>query len=438
MQILNIKHSNVLFNLGCVLWVVTTVWLSACTTTNSEPDVDEPEIVVVSAVPDVMLTNTPTSRIEEKQPLAAMESMNKAITQSTNPQLIWFYKPPRGLDAETLLQKFDSFILTKNDEEFRDTLYEIKPDAQILQYVHFDVIHDPCGLTTGAERDDCTCETAKPYSNNVAWLPQDICDIIAHHPDWFLRDKHGNYIYNENFIYMDPGNQEWREFWLDRVKYSQEVLGWNGVYLDNVEGSIGRQTSGDMGLLFYDDETYRQQVNGFLQYIYEVYFEPEGIQVYANIIGAEQTSTWLDYIQYLDGALNESWAAGWHDTYFPPEKWEQDLALAELIQAQGKDAILIMQGSQDNTQRQLFAFASYLLVQSERAYFRYAHSSAYREAWLYDNYAYDIGDYINMRYVVSDGIWRRDFTNGFVEVDPDAIAVNIFLNDDYVIEQIEK
>lgn len=435
MQGLNIKHSGYLLNLSLVLGIVMGGWLSACTVTDSESNLGNSNPIVESATPSILRVDIPTIPPDKSIPLV-VDNNDTIINNTASPQLIWFYKPSKLLNAETLAQDFDFFILTKKDEEYRDALYDINPEFQILQYIRFDAIHDPCGILSYGEREDCSCDTGQPYSNNVAWLPQDLCDIIEYHSDWFLRDKHGKYIISENFVHMDPGNQGWREFWLSRVKYSQEVLGWDGVYLDNVEGSIGWHRVEDAGLLFYDDNSYRQQVNDFLKYIYKGYFEPEGIRVYANIISAEQISTWLAYLQYLDGALNESWAADWHDDYIPIEEWQRDLALVEQIQALGKDAILVTQGSQDDTQRQLFAFASYLLVNSERAYFRYAHSSVYREAWLYENYDYGIGQPINVRYIVKDNIWRRDFTNGFVEVNPEEIAVNIYLDDEYVVKQL--
>ena len=71
--------------------------------------------------------------------------------------------------------------------------------------------------------------------------------------------------------------------------------------------------------------------------------------------------------------------------------------------------------------------ASYLLVADENAYFRYADSDNYREISLYENYSLDLGAALGPRY--QDGtVWRRDFTNGTVLVDPKAKSAEIQLS----------
>ncbi|NQU29503.1 MAG: hypothetical protein HQ525_02430, partial [Anaerolineae bacterium] len=67
---------------------------------------------------------------------------------------------------------------------------------------------------------------------------------------------------------------------------------------------------------------------------------------------------------------------------------------------------------------QEFAFTSYLLINNGRAVFRYANSNNYREVWLYANYTVDLGEPLGPRY--QDGeIWRREFTNGNIAVNPE-------------------
>jgi len=321
--------------------------------------------------------------------------------------LAYFYKPPEDSDAPTLAHNFSTFILTRADETFRDQLIASGVDAPIMQYVRLEAIMDP---------GSCT---AQPYRDNVAYKIGDFCTISQDNPDWFLLNADGSRIkVDGKYFLMDPGNQEWREFWLSRTQESQEQLGWYGAFLDNVEGSLSKVYSlGGKPVNYPDDASYQAAIQGFLQYIYTSYFQPQGRPLMANIISLPDTATWFKYIQYLDGAMDEAWAVDWHTGYESLSEWNAELAIAEQTQNNGKYAILISQGDQSNTNRQSFAFASYLLISNGRAAFRYTNYDNYEKTWLYPNYDIDLGSPLGPRYPQGN-LWKRDFTNGSVTVDP--------------------
>ncbi|MFH1906639.1 MAG: putative glycoside hydrolase [Chloroflexota bacterium] len=321
--------------------------------------------------------------------------------------IAYFYKPPTNSDAATLAKNINTFILTRADETFRDQLIANGVNSPILQYVRLEAIMDP---------GSCT---AKPYRNNVAYKIGDFCTISTNHPDWFLLDANGNRIKVDGKYYlMDPGNQEWREFWLNRTRESQEELGWYGVFLDNVEASLSKVIRlGGIPAKYPDDASYQAAIQGFLQYLYTSYFQPQGRPLLANIISLDDSAVWFNYLQYLDGAMNEGWAVDWRSGYRSVSEWNDDLTLAEKTQAMGKYTLLISQGDQANTKRQAFTFASYLLVSNGRASFRYTHHSDYGSVWLYPNYNIDLGSPLGPRYPQGN-LWRRDFTKGSVIVDP--------------------
>ena len=80
-------------------------------------------------------------------------------------KLSYFYKPPWDSEGQQqVIEHFDTLILTRNDEWFRDQLLE-DADVNSLQYLRFEQIHDPCRL--GATKS-CECDES-PFSNNVAW-----------------------------------------------------------------------------------------------------------------------------------------------------------------------------------------------------------------------------------------------------------------------------
>ncbi|RPI33261.1 MAG: hypothetical protein EHM70_06545 [Chloroflexota bacterium] len=328
--------------------------------------------------------------------------------------LAWFYKPPDDGNPDLVARHFQTYILTKKDEGFRDSLEARGASGPFLQYLRIDAIMDP---------GDCDSE---PWQNQVAFKPGDFCDISDNHKDWFLRAKNGDRIdAGEDFWMMDPSNEEWRAFWLERAIESQEKFGWDGVFIDNLEASIDRFERKGIDLKWYpDDASYQAEMEEFLQYITESYFKPEDRPLSANIINVRDSEIWFRYLNYLDSAMDESFAVDWLDGYLEPDSWEEHLSRAEETQKLGKFVILVAQGEEDDLTRQEFAFASYLLITSGQASFRYAHNENYSDLWLYPNYDVNLGFPRGERFWDGE-MWRRDFARGYVRVDPEEQTASI-------------
>jgi hypothetical protein len=269
------------------------------------------------------------------------------------------------------------------------------------------VINDP---------EDCTDD---PTGNQVAYKAGDFCQISESHPDWFLLDAAGNRMRaGKNSFYMDPGNDGYRAFWLERARDLQETYGWDNLFLDNVEASLTQIAKDGKSLAKYpDDESFQKAVEGFLAYIRSNYFQPRGKAMYANVVSVADESVWEDYMQYLDGAMIETFATDWSDGYRSHEDWKSQMERVEQELAAGKTMILVSQGKQDDTELQNFTFASYLLIANGNAFFRFTNSDSYRELWMYDNYELDLGTPLGTRYQDKNE-WRRDFSNGYVIVNP--------------------
>jgi hypothetical protein len=217
---------------------------------------------------------------------------------------------------------------------------------------------------------------------------------------------------------MDPGNAGWREFWLDRARASQEQLGWDGVFLDNVSASRDKlERLGFEPVAYPDDASLQTTVEGFLAYLSTSYFGPRRRPLYANIIDVRDASVWFRYLAYLDGAMEEAFAVGWGNDYLTTTEWEEQASRIEKTQMLGKHVILVSNGPKNDLAREEFAFASYLLVNQGRASFRYTNSDSYDEIWLYDNYQAALGQAMGPRYRSGDS-WQRDYSKGKVVVDP--------------------
>ncbi|MBN1266390.1 MAG: hypothetical protein JXA25_12910 [Anaerolineales bacterium] len=355
-----------------------------------------------------------SSGSEQISQVSGIETPQALPTDFEPVRLAWFYKPPSNSNLDTLVDSYDFFILTRLDERERDEILQSGNKADMLQYLLFTEIMDPGSCTQ------------QPWHNQVAEIIGDFCEIEANHSDWFLRGVTGGLLKNENnFVLMDPANQEWRDFWLERAKRSQEANGWRGVFLDNVEASLRkRYLTGLIPASYPTDAAYQAAVEDNLRYLYRSYFQPSGIPLYANIISLTDPSVWYRYIQYLDGAMIENFAVGWSRGDGTLAEWEMQLNIAEGTQAMGKDIILVSQGEPLDHERETFALASYLLINNGRAYFRYTHQSSYDLHWWYDNYEVDPGLPLKSRYKSGDE-WIRDFTNGRVIVNPNTFQATI-------------
>ena len=321
-------------------------------------------------------------------------------------RLAWFYKPPDDLFLPILAENFDAFILTHKDEKQREALKSLGVKSPIFVYLQLVEI-----------KDSGSC-TEDPQGNQVAYQTGDFCEINEQHPDWFLLDQYGNRIVNGNSVYMDPGNMEYRAFWLKRARALQEQFHWDGIFIDNLEASLGKiSNKGTILAKYPDDASYQSAIEGFLKYLHENYFAPSGQPVLANIISIRDCKVWLRYLQYLDGAMIEAFAVDWSNDYRSASDWESQLSVIDQALSQGKTLILVSQAEHPDSNRQEFAFASYLLVANENVSFRYADSEGYREISLFENYFLDLGEPLGPRYKKGFA-WRRDFNNGYILVNP--------------------
>lgn len=333
-------------------------------------------------------------------------------------QLAWFYKPPKENAANFLAENYDFFILTKLDEELKDELRDAYGvSAPILRYIRFDAIMDPGSCLE------------QPYRNQVADEIGDFCRISQEHPDWFLLDVNGNRIVNDdgNYFFMDPGNQEWRTFWLERVKKNQEQFGWVGLFLDNVEAGFSKRERTDGVPSDYQSvEAYQLAIRGFLQYIHDTYTEPTGQLLYANVLSEESPDGLLSYLPYLDGVMLEGFAVDWDDGYRTPKEWGRQLELVEMIGERNIGVLMVAKGDEIETNRLKFAFASYLLVTNGNMFFRFALNGRTNVIVQHEIYYLDLGQPVSARYLDGD-TWIRGFENGTVRVNPSTKEAEILM-----------
>jgi hypothetical protein len=353
-------------------------------------------------------------------------------------QQAYFYRPPHdGTTARDIARNAGLVILTMTDEPFREELREEGYDGLVLQYLLAAELDGPTTAIT--ETAICNADH-KPWPNQVAYQTGDFCGLVHPQESWFLHNGKGERLYgvqkdsSDRFFYhMNPASEGWRRFFIQRarilVKGSEEQasLGYDGIFLDNVDASLFKamhlqENSDGVVREFDSEEAYHEAWVEFLRAVSDE-FRPQW-PVWANIIADPLTEEWQwkPYLAYLDGVMIESFATGWvwaNDPHTLAE-WERNLVQAEMILDMDTGYLAVGQGftSEDETLQQ-FALASYLLIaDGENAFFRYAQESYYEEWLQYENYEVDLGQPLGSRYQLENGRWRRVFRNGVVTVDP--------------------
>jgi hypothetical protein len=305
------------------------------------------------------------------------------------------------------MEHYSFFILTKNDEWMRDELLAVNENLEIPEYILFNSIYKNEG-----------CADA-PWQNQIAFHQDDFCWIITEHPDWFLKSDDGKIIVDGDSVYIDPLADGWVDFFIERLHEAQTIFGWDGLFLDNLDGSLKRFSSKGVNVGMYpDDKSYTDAAIGFLESLSENYINPTGIHLYANMTYIDfSNDVWREYLQYLDGFMLEDWAVNWSDGYQKPGEWIAKINMVDESAKMGKKVFLVSQGNQSDNAHQTFAYASYLLVARENVYFRYTDALAYNEVWDFDNYSEKLGS-PTCDYYLKDSVYIREFTNGRVVVDP--------------------
>lgn len=336
----------------------------------------------------------------------------------------FFYVPPTdGTSTGTLAERSNLIILTQGQEGYRNQVRSQGFAGDVLQYIVAAEVEGPGPYANSSAACDASFD---PLSNQVADQVGDFCSRIHPNEGWFLHNGAGKRIYGywdgRLYYHMNPANAGWRAFALERMRADLTSLGFDGIFLDNVNLTMYKtryQLSNSDGTIkeFGSDSAYRAAWTGYLSQL------SGGLRstgaLWGNMVSDPNTgSSWDDYLQHLDGGMFEAFATGYDG--LSSTRWNNNLRQTEAALAAGKGVLMVGRGTKSDTTKQTFALASYLLVsRGSDAFFRYGNSGSYGQWWQYANYDVEFGTPAGKRY--QDGaIWRRDFDCGYVTVEPAA------------------
>ncbi len=341
--------------------------------------------------------------------------------------LAWFHKPP-DIPASKVAAEHRYIHLTgRADLPYRDELRAAGYKGPIYSYVAAATVGGPGPYTSSSDKCDATYE---PHDNTVAWDKGDFCRDIHPHESWFLHNGKGERLVADYFgkghwgYLMNPADPGWQAYSYRRLQYVRDGWKYDGIWLDNLDLTLGRgksemKNSDGTVREYADDDAWRTVMQAWLAGLRS---HLGGYPIWANLVYGEiNAGGWDAYAPYLDGAMDESFAVRWLDGWRDTAEWKGELERSAKWLAAGKGLVMVGQGPKSDQQRMRFTLASYMLVASgQGAFFRYTRfDSYYDQLWLYPEFstARALGAPTGERVDVSANLWRRQFANGYAEVD---------------------
>jgi Hypothetical glycosyl hydrolase family 15 len=297
--------------------------------------------------------------------------------------------------------RYRVMILTYSDRRVMPRLKAANPDLRVLMYVDMmgSDLGDPIGVADWAG-----------YAN-----------ATAHHPDWFLRDRNGNQLLFEGYPaghVMDVGNRLYQDEGAARVIRVAKAGGFDGVFLDDANASLRWIIPrGAASVAYPTTQRWQSAVYSFLSNV-GPQLHRAGLLAVANIGGSTITpGLWQKWNGPIDGAMEESFTnGGVGPDSIANGEWTPKLNHA--LWSERNDKISLDHAVTATRAGARYALATMLLV--ARGANLFSASAGYsREVW-WPEYATanSLGRPLGGYRVLRDGVYRRDFTNGVVLVNP--------------------
>lgn len=355
----------------------------------------------------------------------------------------------QAMTAAQIGQTFDYVIYHRS---FKSTVAEYRNagyTGPFMQYVILDSFIAPSSFeSTSDDTRACTSteRTFKSFDNHITFEAGDFCRIqdsiingvtfdhdlsetdndpntnsarIRATEDWFLHyrtstggrgarvkvDKQGS---GGGLGYFpNPANQQLRDYFKARI--IREMVGgrtwdnsstyaksdFDGIFLDNLglgwENLSRRATTyeyGTSGEVRFVDDTYE-----FTRQISTSLKAKGNFPLWANMIDNNNNgSQWDRYSGILDGAMHESFAFEWGNSYASASTLHKEFVQAEKWIASGNHYLAVAQGIDTSTQNKCYGLAAYLMTTdgTNTSYF-YADNISYRYFYDMPEYDYQLG-----------------------------------------------
>jgi hypothetical protein len=327
---------------------------------------------------------------------------------------------PTEAELVTLAAHYDVFYLPAAASRRIAVIKRANPRAKVLMYF-------ASSLTKGANLHDA----GSVDEEDTSW-------ILRNHNDWLLKDKQGRPVTGKSWsvkYWADPGREEWQAFFTRKLNAALAKSGgqWDGVILD--EFLTGRRSTaadwaggGPAQARYTTDQAWQEAQLAFLRYVaprVEVPLVPNVEPVVLNpTSGGFRPEFFTEVQRIAGGAEAEVFVFHRPDVggFLGREMVEVYLERARRTPP-GKMMFLnaataaSFGGNPDLT---LFSYFTYLLVAGpeREIYWTCKEGDSEIPHFWYREFDLDLGPPREEMQAV-DGVWKRDFGNATVVVNPD-------------------
>lgn len=316
----------------------------------------------------------------------------------------------------------------------------VRGDAVRLRTANpgFLILHYRLGLGLGYRSITGGCTPGGDYLHIIEgdawvreWPPEAAID-----PSWFyaLPGQPGARVLNCDWGWylMDLADAGWRDYWQGEVLRQIAANDDDGVFMDslNVPNYLGADRY-DPSLPAVDasfETAWAQEIDNWLALL-----QAGPVGAYAIVPNAGSWITSRDPTTYAaaDGVMIEGFALWADDDPFTREDWE--LQMDRVVRYVAQDKLLIAQSYVTSPRARMFALGSYLLIKGSHSYINLELGE---EPEWWPEYAIDLGEPLatateGIAELASGSLYRRDFANGLVLVNPGETAATVTLASDY-------
>jgi Hypothetical glycosyl hydrolase family 15 len=267
-------------------------------------------------------------------------------------------------------------------------------------------------------RDDTTRQTDISTGVSYAYANR-------YHPEWFLKDTSGRRVNWADWPHswqMDVGSRSYQRTWARNVAGELRRRGWDGVFLDGISRTMQYPwyLNGRVLAKYPGPNDYARATTRFLGRVGPALRRRH--LVVGNINDAS-LPLWRRWIRFTSGVSKEWWTksnAGRDVGMLTGADWAFQTQLLREAQARHKIFIAIAYGPADDAPAMDYARASFLLfARGPRTAFSYAPLCGVEPTT--PRWRQDVGTATGAA-TQAGGIWRRQFADGLVIVNPSSSA----------------
>jgi hypothetical protein len=326
----------------------------------------------------------------------------------------WWYgigEPPSAADLETAAKRYDVVVLNATETAAMRRLHELNPAVKVLVYKDLSSTRNYQGAVDG--------------DADATWLPSGIGYFAAQngHPEWFALDSADRriewrgYPKHWQMTVWDPAYQQ---AWTDAVTQEVTREGWDGVLADNDFNSLSHYSPAILAGTANAAETDRKLRDGLDAFLAVVgtKLQQAGKLFVPNVSETHLIpGRWTAHSRF-SGAMEENF--GFRDDggaggllTFQGNEWKELRAQAAL----GESWLLLITRTRDERQKRA-GFASAALLAGPYTCWTPATTDTYLDPEWSDLQDTNLGTAIDAATRQPNGVWTRQYTDGWVAVNP--------------------